>query len=46
MRDCTGCGAAGIFVSCLSIIAEVTRLEDRPKLFVRLALLSALGIPH
>ncbi|BGP04230.1 hypothetical protein JCM10049v2_000028 [Rhodotorula toruloides] len=32
-RAFAGCGAAGIFVSCLSIIAEVTRLEDRPKLF-------------
>lgn len=31
-RAFAGCGAAGIFVSVLSIIAEVTRLEDRPKL--------------
>ncbi|GAA5909666.1 hypothetical protein JCM5296_006726 [Sporobolomyces johnsonii] len=31
-RAVAGCGAAGIFVACLSIIAEVTRLEDRPKL--------------
>ncbi|KAI5476421.1 MFS transporter, partial [Pseudohyphozyma bogoriensis] len=31
-RAFAGCGAAGIFVSCLSIIADVTRLEDRPKL--------------
>lgn len=31
-RAFAGCGAAGIFVSCLSIIADVTRLEQRPKL--------------
>ncbi|GAA5916994.1 hypothetical protein JCM8208_003424 [Rhodotorula glutinis] len=31
-RAFAGVGAAGIFVSVLSIIAEVTRLEDRPKL--------------
>ncbi|KAM0753699.1 MFS general substrate transporter, partial [Meredithblackwellia eburnea MCA 4105] len=31
-RAFAGCGAAGIFVSVLSIIAEVTRLEQRPKL--------------
>ncbi|KAG8743762.1 hypothetical protein FRC10_011482 [Ceratobasidium sp. 414] len=28
-----GAGAAGIFISILSIIAQVTRLEDRPLLF-------------
>ncbi|KDQ15404.1 hypothetical protein BOTBODRAFT_131210 [Botryobasidium botryosum FD-172 SS1] len=32
-RCVAGAGAAGIFVSCLSIIAQVTRLEDRPLLF-------------
>ncbi|SCZ91295.1 BZ3500_MvSof-1268-A1-R1_Chr1-2g01314 [Microbotryum saponariae] len=32
-RAFAGVGASSIFVSCLSIIAEVTRLEDRPKLF-------------
>ncbi|GJN91916.1 hypothetical protein Rhopal_004941-T1 [Rhodotorula paludigena] len=32
-RAFAGVGAAGIFVSVLSIIADVTRLEDRPKLF-------------
>ncbi|BGP44235.1 hypothetical protein JCM10450v2_000046 [Rhodotorula kratochvilovae] len=32
-RAFAGVGAAGIFVSVLSIIAEATRLEDRPKLF-------------
>jgi len=32
-RAIAGVGAAGIFVSCLSIIADVTTLEDRPKLF-------------
>lgn len=31
-RAFSGCGAAGIFVAVLSIVAEVTRLEDRPKL--------------
>lgn len=31
-RALAGCGAAGIFVSCLSIIASTTKLEDRPKL--------------
>ncbi|GAA5974356.1 hypothetical protein JCM11641_005232 [Rhodosporidiobolus odoratus] len=31
-RAVAGCGAAGIFVACLSIIADVTKLEDRPKL--------------
>ncbi|KAK4052237.1 hypothetical protein OIO90_004459 [Microbotryomycetes sp. JL221] len=31
-RAVAGVGAAGIFVSVLSIIADVTRLEDRPKL--------------
>ena len=31
-RAVAGLGAAGIFVSVLSIIAEVTRLEQRPKL--------------
>lgn len=34
-RAFAGCGAAGIFVSVLSIIATTTRLEDRPKLLVR-----------
>ncbi|SCV67930.1 BQ2448_51 [Microbotryum intermedium] len=32
-RAFAGVGASSIFVSCLSIIAEVTRLEERPKLF-------------
>ncbi|KIM88878.1 hypothetical protein PILCRDRAFT_243404 [Piloderma croceum F 1598] len=32
-RAVAGIGGAGIFVSVLSIIGEVTRLEDRPKLF-------------
>jgi MFS family permease len=32
-RAFAGVGAAGIFVSILSIIAEITKLEDRPKLF-------------
>jgi MFS family permease len=32
-RAVAGFGAAGIFVSILSIIGEITRLEDRPKLF-------------
>ncbi|GAA5917435.1 hypothetical protein JCM6882_008662 [Rhodosporidiobolus microsporus] len=31
-RAFAGCGAAGIFTACLSIIADVTRLEDRPAL--------------
>ncbi|GAA6033655.1 hypothetical protein JCM8097_004368 [Rhodosporidiobolus ruineniae] len=31
-RAFAGVGASGIFVSVLSIIADVTRLEDRPKL--------------
>ncbi|BGP12136.1 hypothetical protein JCM10213_004701 [Rhodosporidiobolus nylandii] len=31
-RAFSGCGAAGIFTACLSIIADVTKLEDRPKL--------------
>lgn len=31
-RAFAGVGAAGIFVAVLSIIAEVTRLEQRPKL--------------
>ncbi|KAG0143946.1 hypothetical protein CROQUDRAFT_48074 [Cronartium quercuum f. sp. fusiforme G11] len=31
-RAVAGIGAAGIFVSCLSIIADITELEDRPKL--------------
>lgn len=31
-RAVAGVGAAGIFVSCLSIIADITELEDRPKL--------------
>lgn len=33
MRQVAGTGAAGIFISILSIIAQVTRLEDRPLLF-------------
>lgn len=37
-RAFAGVGAAGIFVSVLSIIAEVTRLEDRPKLLGAYAL--------
>ncbi|GAA5937593.1 MDR family MFS transporter [Sporobolomyces koalae] len=32
-RAVSGVGAAGIFISMLSILAQVTRLEDRPKLF-------------
>ncbi|KAL5637472.1 hypothetical protein ACGC1H_004034 [Rhizoctonia solani] len=32
-RAVAGTGAAGIFISILSIIAQVTRLEDRPLLF-------------
>jgi len=32
-RAFAGVGAAGIFVSILSIIAQITRLEDRPLLF-------------
>lgn len=32
-RAVAGAGAAGIFTSILSIIAEVTKLEDRPLLF-------------
>jgi len=32
-RAVAGIGGAGIFVSVLSIIGEITRLEDRPKLF-------------
>ncbi|GAA5880175.1 hypothetical protein JCM8547_006579 [Rhodosporidiobolus lusitaniae] len=31
-RAFAGCGAAGIFIAVLSIIADCTRLEDRPKL--------------
>jgi MFS family permease len=32
-RAVAGTGAAGMFTAILSIIAEVTRLEDRPLLF-------------
>lgn len=32
-RALAGTGAAGIFTSCLSIIARITRLEQRPLLF-------------
>ncbi|KAJ6600865.1 transporter [Mycena sp. CBHHK59/15] len=32
-RTVSGMGAAGIFVAMLQIISQVTRLEDRPKLF-------------
>ncbi|KAG8923237.1 hypothetical protein FRC02_011279 [Tulasnella sp. 418] len=32
-RAFAGVGAAGIFVACLSIIAQITRLEQRPVLF-------------
>lgn len=32
-RAISGVGAAGMFVSMLQILAQVTRLEDRPKLF-------------
>ncbi|GAA6023817.1 hypothetical protein JCM11491_000557 [Sporobolomyces phaffii] len=32
-RAVSGVGAAGIFISMLSILAQVTLLEDRPKLF-------------
>ncbi|KAF7303157.1 Major facilitator transporter-like protein [Mycena kentingensis (nom. inval.)] len=32
-RAVSGVGAAGIFVSMISIISQVTRLEDRPRLF-------------
>jgi len=32
-RAISGVGAAGIFVSILQIISQVTRLEDRPRLF-------------
>ncbi|KAH9813593.1 major facilitator superfamily domain-containing protein [Melampsora americana] len=31
-RAVSGMGAAGIFISCLSIIADITELQDRPKL--------------
>jgi MFS family permease len=32
-RAVAGVGAAGIFTSILTIIARVTRLQDRPALF-------------
>ncbi|KAF7983702.1 hypothetical protein HWV62_19631 [Athelia sp. TMB] len=32
-RTVSGLGAAGMFVSMIQIIAQVTRLEDRPRLF-------------
>lgn len=32
-RALSGTGAAGIFTGCLSIIARITRLEQRPLLF-------------
>ncbi|KAJ7500300.1 ABC transporter [Mycena galericulata] len=32
-RTVSGLGAAGIFVSMIQIISQVTRLEDRPRLF-------------
>ncbi|KAJ7856297.1 ABC transporter, partial [Mycena leptocephala] len=32
-RTVSGAGAAGIFVAMMQIIAQVTRLEDRPRLF-------------
>ncbi|KAF7303418.1 Major facilitator transporter-like protein [Mycena indigotica] len=32
-RTVSGVGAAGIFVSMLQVISQVTRLEDRPRLF-------------
>jgi MFS family permease len=32
-RTVSGMGAAGMFVSMIQIIAQVTRLEDRPRLF-------------
>ncbi|KAJ7580571.1 ABC transporter [Mycena floridula] len=32
-RTVSGVGAAGIFVAMLQIISQVTRLEDRPRLF-------------
>ncbi|OLL26095.1 putative HC-toxin efflux carrier TOXA [Neolecta irregularis DAH-3] len=32
-RAVAGIGAAGIFVSCITIISEITLLKDRPKLF-------------
>ncbi|KZP04162.1 MFS general substrate transporter [Athelia psychrophila] len=32
-RAVSGVGAAGMFVAMIQIIAQVTRLEDRPKLF-------------
>ncbi|BGP26163.1 hypothetical protein JCM10295v2_005106 [Rhodotorula toruloides] len=32
-RAISGVGAAGMFVSMLQILAQVTRLEDRPRLF-------------
>jgi len=32
-RTVSGMGAAGMFVSMIQIITQVTRLEDRPKLF-------------
>ncbi|EGG03952.1 uncharacterized protein MELLADRAFT_72481 [Melampsora larici-populina 98AG31] len=31
-RAVSGLGAAGILISCLSIIADITELQDRPKL--------------
>ncbi|CAH7688847.1 major facilitator superfamily domain-containing protein [Phakopsora pachyrhizi] len=39
-RAVAGYGAGGIIVSCVSIIADVTKLEDRPKL------LSSFGVVH
>ena len=32
-RAVSGMGAAGIFVSMIQVISQVTRLEDRPRLF-------------
>lgn len=32
-RAVSGCGAAGIFVAMIQTLAQVTRLEDRPRLF-------------
>ncbi|KAG8863135.1 hypothetical protein FRB96_009317 [Tulasnella sp. 330] len=42
-RALSGCGAAGIFTSCISIIARITRLEARPILFGAFGAISALA---
>ncbi|KAG9010748.1 hypothetical protein FRB94_010026 [Tulasnella sp. JGI-2019a] len=42
-RALAGTGAAGIFTSCLSIIARITRLSARPVLFGAFGAVSALA---